>query len=350
VIIFGFSTRVSVGAVLLAVYFGISGARFDGTSNQILAGFISGAGIIISIYLHELGHAICLRRYKLGVKEIVLHLVGGHTAMNRIPETPKQAAVVSGIGPVVSGLLGVILLAAGSATDVQVIFYLGGINLILAAINALPISGFDGAGVLEAALWKITKSRYGSRQKVATVSIFISAVAAGSGVSLFFAGSNGLFLLFVGVYLLYRSVQSRAGSQLLMLAEQLPIENELRYGICEFSSDDPIWYVRENIARFGPSELAHIRGNEDGWLSKSFLYSTRVDDDTLPVSTISVPDRDLLTVYPEDGFDQAFSSFAISAYKHRIPFRNVAIVVRNRGSEAVGYVTGESIQSILEAN
>jgi Zn-dependent protease len=58
--------------------------------------------------LHELGHSYIARHYKIRIRSITLFLFGGVSAMEKIPRNPKLEILMAAIGPLVSGLLGVI--------------------------------------------------------------------------------------------------------------------------------------------------------------------------------------------------------------------------------------------------
>jgi Zn-dependent protease len=57
------------------------------------AGFV--AGLLISVLLHELGHALASRRLGTGVRGITLELLGGYTDMERDAPRPGIEAAVS---------------------------------------------------------------------------------------------------------------------------------------------------------------------------------------------------------------------------------------------------------------
>src|ERR1700754_2968810 len=74
------------------------------------AGYLVGFGfvvcLLVSVLLHELGHAITARHYGIGVKGITLELLGGYTEMDRDAPNPRVDLLVSLAGPAVSLVLG----------------------------------------------------------------------------------------------------------------------------------------------------------------------------------------------------------------------------------------------------
>lgn len=114
--------------------------------------------LFLSVFLHELGHALMSRRHGIGVRAITLEMLGGYTEMTREAPTPRVEALVSLAGPAVSLLLGgvaaaaVPLLPAGSIPR-ELAFQLAVSNLVVAAFNVLPGLPLDGGRALRAAVW-----------------------------------------------------------------------------------------------------------------------------------------------------------------------------------------------------
>nr|WP_239148162.1 site-2 protease family protein [Actinoplanes tereljensis] len=131
-------------------------------------GYLVGLGFVAcllgSVLLHELGHALTARRYRIGVRGITLELLGGWTEMDRDAPTPKVDALVSLAGPLVSLVLGGVATAVTLALPDrtladQVAFQLAASNLLVAVFNVLPGLPLDGGRALRAGLWALIKDR-----------------------------------------------------------------------------------------------------------------------------------------------------------------------------------------------
>jgi Zn-dependent protease len=119
--------------------------------------------VVLSILLHELGHALTAKRYHLTGLSIMLHGFGGF-AIARGTRTPKQALVISLAGPAVTFVIAGLCLAIGSAgmssasfgSEASIQFYLihflGSLNLIMGILNLMPSFPFDGGNSLRAIL------------------------------------------------------------------------------------------------------------------------------------------------------------------------------------------------------
>lgn len=115
----------------------------------------------VSIFLHELAHAVVARLEKLEVVEIVLHPFGGLTRFVREPQTPRAEFRIAIAGPVASFVLTLVftlLMTAASfaALDIlrDLLFLLALANFLLAVFNLFPGYPLDGGRVLRAYLWR----------------------------------------------------------------------------------------------------------------------------------------------------------------------------------------------------
>jgi Zn-dependent protease len=132
-------------------------------------GYAIGLGFVVflllSVLLHELGHALTARRYGIGVRGITLELLGGYTEMDRDAPSPKVDLLVSLAGPAVSLVLG---MAAAALTAVlpqdtlarELAFQLALSNIVVAVFNSLPGLPLDGGRALRAGVWAITRDRH----------------------------------------------------------------------------------------------------------------------------------------------------------------------------------------------
>jgi len=123
-------------------------------------GLVVASALIMSLLLHEVGHAIVGRRIGLTPRHISLSLFGGVTVFDREPDTPRQACGLALAGPlanliaaVVAGIVHVVLveveadpLAAAAAASIVVI------NLGITIVNLIPALPLDGGHVSRAAL------------------------------------------------------------------------------------------------------------------------------------------------------------------------------------------------------
>ena len=120
-------------------------------------------GVIGTVLVHELGHALTALRLRLNPTCIMLHPFGGWASYNG-NATAKEDLIVSFMGPAMDFILAAILYQCAawlgpSAVTNEVAFYaqqlcsaLAYLNILLGALNLLPALPLDGGHITQAAL------------------------------------------------------------------------------------------------------------------------------------------------------------------------------------------------------
>ncbi len=213
----GFNWSLLVIAVLLAV--GLASGRFPSDApgysgaEYAIAGLITAIAFLACVLAHEVSHAVVARHEGIEVDGITLWLLGGVTRMHGDAPTPEAELRVSGAGPLASFVVGAVLLGIGigldalnvSALVVDVLLWLGSINVVLAVFNVLPGAPLDGGRLLHAFLWKRhgdrlratqTASRAGQALGWTLVALGFVEFAFGTGLG------GGLWLALLGWFLI----------------------------------------------------------------------------------------------------------------------------------------------------
>lgn len=116
----------------------------------VLAGFVS-------ILIHEMGHALLIRKFKLPT-QVVLSSFGGFAMYPAGVLNRKQSFMVSLAGPLLQALSGVAVLFTlrfVNLPDTQLDYFLGtfiSISIFWAILNCLPVFPLDGGQMLGAIL------------------------------------------------------------------------------------------------------------------------------------------------------------------------------------------------------
>jgi Zn-dependent protease/CBS domain-containing protein len=164
---------------------------------------------LVSIALHELGHAAQARREGVPVGGITLWVFGGVAELRG--EMPSAGAElrVAAAGPAVSLVIGAICLAAALALPLPaevdgVLFWLGQINLVLLVFNLIPALPLDGGRMLRALLWARRGDLLSATRTAGALGRgFGQLLIAGGLVLAIVAGDlGGLWLVFLGWFLL----------------------------------------------------------------------------------------------------------------------------------------------------
>ncbi len=142
---------------------------------QLLPAFWLGFALLILI--HELGHALLVVRYGLGLSEIAIHGAGGYCRHDQSGSRFQEAMVAWGGVLAQLGLYAVVqlsLLVFGPPTSAHVgliVYVFTDINLWIAALNLIPFEPLDGAkawplvGMLAARWRKRTAVHDASRRR-----------------------------------------------------------------------------------------------------------------------------------------------------------------------------------------
>ena len=177
-------------------------------TTQILWSLLFIACIFLTVFLHELGHALTAKKFGIKTKDITLLPIGGLARLERLPEKPSEELMVAFAGPLVNIVLAIgtglfislpntseemlVQLANGvNANNFFLNFYL--VNIVLAIFNLIPAFPMDGGRVLRALL------SYKLERHVATkIAARIGQILAVGFIFLgFFANP---FLIFIGLF------------------------------------------------------------------------------------------------------------------------------------------------------
>ncbi len=159
----------------------------------------------LSIIVHELGHALMMKRYGR-LPQIVLHGMGGVAISTGTPFTKKQNLLVTIMGPAAQIALGLIALLIYRSIDkfpteqsAHFVFSLCSVSLFWAVLNLIPIFPLDGGQILGTLLGD--KRRKG-------VHIFSIVLAGGIIALLLINGQTPLFALLILGLLIFDNVKA----------------------------------------------------------------------------------------------------------------------------------------------
>jgi Zn-dependent protease len=177
-------------------------------------GIATTLGLFLSVFGHELSHALMGRTEGIEIEEIVLHPFGGLARLRTQPDSPGAEFRIAVAGPAASFIFALIGFAGMMLTatlefnfGTAFFFFIGAGNLLLAVFNLFPGYPLDGGRVLRAIIWK----RSGSIRDATRISGFcgqlmaVVLIAFGLYMALaptFHAYFMGLWSILVGVFLL----------------------------------------------------------------------------------------------------------------------------------------------------
>src|SRR5258705_6761868 len=178
-----------------------------------LLGLITTAGLFLSVFGHELAHALMARAEGIEIEEIVLHPFGGLARLKTDPQNPRAEFRIAFAGPASSFLFALLSFAAatisamGSYESAVIVFYLiSAGNLLLALFNLFPGYPLDGGRVLRALLWRRTGDIQAATRMAGICGMLIAAILIIFGVYMaiapnFRAYFMGFWSVLVGLFL-----------------------------------------------------------------------------------------------------------------------------------------------------
>jgi len=217
----------SVVIIVALISFALATGEFPvadpgfGTGVYWTAALVTAILFLASLLGHELSHAVVARRRGVDVDGIVLWALGGVAKLNGDASDARSELRIAIAGPVASvalaggfGLLAYGLGALGaSALVVTALWWLAGMNALLALFNLLPAYPLDGGRVLRAGLWRHWGDRLRATDAAAEVGGVVGSglIALGIFALLFIPefSLNGIWLALIGWFVLGASRQER---------------------------------------------------------------------------------------------------------------------------------------------
>jgi len=207
-------TWLLLAAMVVAVYSPIVQRSVPGigAGASLLVAALFALTLLVSVFLHELGHALVSLRAGIGVRQINLDALGGFTEMDREAPRPSTAAAIALAGPAVSAVLGLLGMAGLFATSAgtlawQLSFQICVANLLVAVYNLLPGLPLDGGKALQAGIWAATGDRWTGYRFAGWAGRVVAVGTVAAGLWLFSANWFswvGLFLLILVSFELWR--------------------------------------------------------------------------------------------------------------------------------------------------
>lgn len=196
--------------ILLILFIIFVNYKSGQNATQIIWSIIFILCVFVTVFLHELGHALAAKNYNIKTKDITLLPIGGLARLERIPEKPLEELIVAFAGPLVNIILALITglfiqipedttqmmseLSNGiSPNNFFLNFFL--VNFWLAIFNLIPAFPMDGGRILRALL------SFKLERHIATkIAARIGQLLALAFVVLGFFSSP--FLVFIGIFVI----------------------------------------------------------------------------------------------------------------------------------------------------
>jgi Zn-dependent protease/predicted transcriptional regulator len=307
-----------------------------------------------SLVFHEMSHSVIAKYYKIPVASITLFVFGGVSRIGREPARALEEFNIAVAGPLSSFLLaGVFALVTWHAGPNAILKTLAGslagINLMLAVFNLIPGFPLDGGHILRAIVWGFNKdyaraTRIAARsgQVIAYGMIALGAVTAISNYAPLGGPVGGLWLAFIGWFILSAAKQSQAQVEARGALEGLRVADimtpELHTVGREISLED---YAREMV-RTGRRAHLVVAGDQLVGLVTAEALSTvpQHDWEVTSVQAVMLPKNKLHWAAPEE------PALPLLDRMRTIGMQQMPVIA---GGNVVGIVTRDSILRVLQS-
>lgn len=222
--LFGISLRLNYSwfIVFALVTWGLVTAYFPASfpdwnlGISLTAGIVTSLLFFASVLVHELMHSVVAQATGIKINDITLFIFGGVSQMTEEPKKPRDELLIALAGPlaslVIGGLFWAIWYYLGHLSEfvTAIAFWLGLINIFLAAFNLTPGFPLDGGRVLRSILWWRTKDLRRATRTASNIGRGFGYLFIFGGIFLIFRGLwlNGLWIIFIGWFLQNAAVGS----------------------------------------------------------------------------------------------------------------------------------------------
>lgn len=346
-------------ALVVVLTFGpqLAGALPGATGYAVAAAYA--LLLLVSVLVHEAGHAIAARATGNRVDRIVANLWGGHTVFGTANRRPGTAALIAVAGPAGNLLLagvGWLLLQADVADIPSLLAWaLAFSNVFVAGFNLLPGLPLDGGFVVESLVWKVTGDRWlamivaGWLGRIVTVGAVVYFLAEP-----FLAGERPsvvtmVWVALIGAFLWQGATQAIRGGTARRAVARVTVGQVLR----------PVAVVPGHASAAGALEafgratgaeravLVDPQGSPVGFLDLSGLAAVPVEQlATVPATAVLVRPPTGWVVLAEPGDDASAVVIALAGHVEGEIVKDV-VLVRDAAGRLLGTVSLADVEAAL---
>jgi len=196
-----------------------------GTAAVWTHGVVAALLLFVSVFLHELSHALVALEHGVPVSGIRLHVFGGVSELEAEPPTPRAELMIAAVGPLTSFVIAALCYGLGRALDgppwvSAMTGYLAAVNFVVGIFNLAPGFPLDGGRLLRAFLWWGSGSQGWATLWASRAGTAFAFLMIGLGLA---RGLNGELIggLWFGLIGLFLHQAARASRQLVAIRERL---------------------------------------------------------------------------------------------------------------------------------
>jgi Zn-dependent protease len=137
--------------ILLKLLLPLASAIVSFGAYALLFGWQFAAGILLLLFIHEMGHYVVIRAKGLPAGlPVFIPLLGAYVAMRKMPLNVRDEAEIAIAGPLAGALAGMACVALYEQTDLRLLLVLAYFNFFINLVNLIPVSPLDGGRIVGA--------------------------------------------------------------------------------------------------------------------------------------------------------------------------------------------------------
>jgi Zn-dependent protease/CBS domain-containing protein len=179
----------------------------------IIMAAVTSVGFLLSLLLHEIGHALTALAFHLHVRKVTLHGFAGFTEIHPEPQAPGREFLVALAGPLMNGILAVACYGGTRfvTEDSKIDFLLrdlGITNFALFVFNLAPGLPLDGGRLVVATVWGATRDKLRGLRVGSYGGFVVAAAVVAWGSLADLSGFGAVYSVLLGAFLAFGAYQS----------------------------------------------------------------------------------------------------------------------------------------------
>jgi Zn-dependent protease/predicted transcriptional regulator len=300
--------------------------------------------IFFCVLLHELGHALAARRYRVQTRDITLYPIGGVAMLQGRRPKPNEEFWIAIAGPAVNLAIVIILapillamegglprlsLMLADKTFLQGLF-IG--NLVLVIFNMIPAFPMDGGRVLRAVLAMRMPEEQATRI-AGSIGQFLAIVIGFVGIMMM-----NVLLMLIAFFVFLGAGQEMATTVGLSLIAGRRVRDAMQVRFRTIESGQPLEHAAQMLLAGSQQDFPVVAGEEVvGLLTRrDIARGLAIEGPTAYVAGFM--DRDVRSLRPDEPLERAMELFNSG---------DTSPILVYEAGQMVGMVTGENLSEFL---
>jgi Zn-dependent protease len=363
--LFGIDVRVHWSFLLVLAYGAfIYSSGPAGPLVGAVYGVLVTALLFVCVLLHEFGHALVAKYFRVGVSNITLLPIGGVANLERMPDKPIQEFMIAVAGPLVNFVLVVLLLpltvivlgiqsgfdavggnlretlAQGLAAFrtpglANLMIYLVFTNLMLGIFNLLPAFPMDGGRILRALLAMAMPYVQATRTAVFVGRIFAILMAIWG----IFGG--GIILLLIAFFIYVGGGAEREAVESKAVLKHMTAGQALTPNAVNLYTSEPLSRAVDQIMNSYQTDypVLDLGGQFAGVLTKPHLiHALKTQGLETRIVDVMIRAEEVPVVAPDSTLDEAWDKMATGGQR--------VVAVKHNG-QFLGILTFEDVSEVF---